>query len=304
MTSFDSIFKDINKISKSEAIERLHISYSIADSKKTRIKILEMLNELQDKTHFEEIENYFISDEDPEVRIEAAKLLAFNYNERKAKAIQPLIWVLEHEKKNELKLTAIRLLVPLAYRREYRSLIIESLKKMLKSSEDNLKIEVIESLGFLKEESAATDFVELLKSSNKQIRISAIEALDSLNHYPKTATQYLLDSLGLDNYILWRYAFETLKKKLNLNLLIEKLLKILEETKVNDDDLNIGYLRRGIIKALGELGDKRAVNSLLNALKDWHYWVREEAVSALDKIEPKWKIKYRTKLKKNNINVK
>lgn len=302
--SIDSILKDLDKISKSEAIERLHDLYSIADAKKTRIKILEMLNELQDKTHFKQIENYFISDEDPEVRIEAAKLLAFNYNEKKAKAIRPLIWVLENEKKNEIKLTAIRLLVPLAYRREYRSLIIESLKNMLRSKEDSLKMEAAESLGYLKEDSAAKDLVEMLKSSNKQVRICAIGALGNLNHYPETATPYLLDCLGLDSYDLWRFAFEALKKKLSATILINRLLTILDKTKKYDDNLSVGNLRRGIIKALGELGNKRAINSLINALKDWHYWVREEAVDALNKIEPKWKVKYRTKLKKKNINLK
>ena len=197
LTSLDKILKDLNKISRSEAIERLHGVYSITDAKTTRVKILEALNELQDKTHFEEIENYFISDEDPDVRIEAAKLLAFNYNERKAKAIQPLIWVLENEQKYEVKLTAIRLLVPLAYRSEYRALIIESLKKVLRGRDDNLKIEAAESLGFLKENSASNDLVKMLKSSNKQIRICAIEALSNLTPFPDAAIPNLLDCLGV-----------------------------------------------------------------------------------------------------------
>ena len=296
--------KDLNKISRSEAIERLHDVYSITDTKTTRVRILEILNELQDKTHFEEIENYFISDEDPDVRIEAAKLLAFNYNERKAKAIQPLIWVLENEQKNEIKLTAIRLLVPLAYRSEYRALIIESLKKVLRSSDDDLKIEAAESLGFLKENSASNDLVEMLKSSNKQILICAIEALSNLTHVPDAAIPHLLDCLGLDSFDVWRFAFDALKKKLDENMLIERLLRILEETEDTDEDIKVGYLRRGIIKALGELGDKRGIISILNALKDWHYWVREEAVFALNKIEPNWRTKYRTTLKKQNINLK
>lgn len=304
MTSLDSILKDLNKMSKSEAIERLHNLYSIADAKKTRIKILETLNDLQDNTHFEEIENYFISDEDPDVRIEAAKLLAFNYNDKKAKAIRPLIWVLENEKKNEIKFTAIRLLVPLAYREEYRTLIIKSLKDVLKSRDDNLKMEAAESLGFLKENSAANDLVEMLKSSNKQVRICAIEALGNLNHFPEMAIPHLLDNLGLDSYYVWRFAFDALKKKLGDNLLIDRLLIILEETKNNDDNITIGYLRRGVIKALGELGDKRAITLLINSLKDWHYWVKEEAIDALDKIEPLWKTKYRTILKRKNINLK
>ena len=107
MLTPDSIIKDLNKIGRNEAINRLHNLYSVADNQKTRIRILEILNNLHDNFHFEEIENYFISDEDPAVRMEAAKLLAFNYN--KKKAIKPLIWVLENEKKTDVKYTALSL---------------------------------------------------------------------------------------------------------------------------------------------------------------------------------------------------
>jgi HEAT repeat protein len=165
-------------------------------------------------------------------------------------------------------------------------------------------MEAAESLGFLKEDSAAKELVKMLKSSNKQVRISAIEALGNLNHYPEKATPYLLENLGLDSYDIWRFAFEVLKKKLSPPVLIERLLTILDETQNNDDNITVGYLRRGVIKALGEIGDKKAINSLINALKDWHYWVRKEAENALDKIDPKWKTKYRMELKKKNINLK
>ncbi|TFG13403.1 MAG: HEAT repeat domain-containing protein [Promethearchaeota archaeon] len=304
MTIDNSIFKDLDKMGKHEAIEKLHTLYSAVEDTITRIKILQKLNELQDSTHFEEIENYFISDEDSDVRIEAAKLLAFNYNTKRAKAIKPLIWVLENEKKNEIKSTAIRLLVPLALRKEYRNTIIPSFKNILQTKEDYLKMEIAEALGFLKENSAADDLVEMLKSTNNQVRIKAIEALNNLNIFPKTAIPYLLNNLGLESYDIWRFSFNILKNKLGEKQFLQHLLKILEDTKKNNDTLSVGYLRRGIIRALGEIGNKKAIPSLIHSLKDWHDWVREEAIKALNIIDPNWKIHYRSLLKKNNINLK
>jgi hypothetical protein len=148
LTALDALIRHLDKLSRNEAIERLHNLYTVVDDKSSRIKILELLNELRDSSHFEEIENYFISDTDSDVRTEAAKLLAFNYLEQRGKAIQPLIWVLENEVKPEIKYTALRLLVPLANRSEYRKLVIHSLKNALKSKYDKMKMEAAELLGF------------------------------------------------------------------------------------------------------------------------------------------------------------
>ena len=300
MLTPDSIIKDINKIGRYEAIKRLHNVYSVADNQKTRIRILELLNNLQDNSHFEEIENYFISDEDPDVRMEAAKLLAFNYN--KKKAVKPLIWVLENEKKPNVKYTALSLLVPLAERKEFKKPIIESLKKALISNDDRLKMDAAESLGYLRESSASNILLEMLNSSNKLVRIRVIQALGNLRN--RNAISLLLENLGLGSLDVWEYTLEALKKIVNNERLSELLLKKLEDTEDNNDKLDTGYLRRGIIKALGELGDKQAISLLINALKDWYYWVREEAILALDKIEPDWRKKHTSLLKRKNINLK
>ena len=290
----------MEKIGKNEAIERLHNLYSVVDDKKTRIKILEKLNELQDNTHFDEIENYFISDEDPNVRMEAAKVLAFNYN--KKKAIHPLIWVLENEIKPDVKYTALSLLVPLAIRNEFKDTIVESLKKALLSNDDKLKMEAAESLGYLKIKSAVNLLLDTLKSSNKSVRIRVIQALGNLKN--EEAVPYLIDNLRLGSFDIWKFSFDALKKISGNERLVQILINILKDTEKNNNNIDIGYLRRGIIKVLGELGDKRAVFQIINALKDWHYWVEEEAILALDKIESNWREKYRGLLKQKNINIK
>ncbi|MFX0072538.1 MAG: HEAT repeat domain-containing protein [Candidatus Hermodarchaeota archaeon] len=303
MQSPNKLLKDINKIGKKETIKRLHNLYSAADKKNIRIRILEILNQLQDESHFEEIENYFISDEDPDVRIEAAKLLAFNYNKKKGKAIKPLIWVLENEKKPEIRNMALQLLVPLANQNDYREEIIESLKKILKNNDDFLKMEAVQALGFLKDKSAIDNLLDLLKSSKRQIKIRTIQALGEFkNVLPVNKLKPLLiENLGENSYDVWKFSFDLLKKILDKNVLILNFLKELEDTENSNNIEKIGYLRQGIIRALGELGDKRAIPIIINALKDWYYWVNEEAIVALDKIEPKWKSKYRSELKKKHI---
>jgi HEAT repeat protein len=304
LTALDALIRHLDKLSRNEAIERLHNLYTVVDDKSSRIKILELLNELRDSSHFEEIENYFISDTDSDVRIEAAKLLAFNYLEQRGKAIQPLIWVLENEVKPEIKYTALRLLVPLANRSEYRKLVIHSLKNALKSKYDKMKMEAAESLGFLKERGATDDLIELLKDSNIQVRISAIQALNNLDEIPQKAIPLLLSNLGLESYDLWEFAYKSLKKNLGKKKLTDVLLKILKATKLDKRDINTAYLRRGIVKALGKLGDERLINPLIDVLKDWHYFVVEETIRSLDNIDANWRENYRSLLKRKKINIK
>jgi HEAT repeat protein len=302
LPQLNSIIKDLDKIGKKEAIERLHNLYSITDDIDSRIKILELLNELKDATHFKDIENYFLSDENSLVRIEAAKLLAFNYINQKVKAINPLIWVLENEQKQEVKYTALQLLLPLAFQQEYRETIIKSLKRALNSNDDKLKMDAVEALDIIKEESAAEDIFRILDSPNIQVRVKVIKALGNF-HYQK-AIPHLIYNLGLDSEYVWNYSFEALKKVVGNQILVDLLLEHLEKSKKIEDETNKIYLKRGLIKALGNLGDKKSILPLIDVLKDWHYLVYEEAIIALNKIEPKWIEKFRYELKRKSINIK
>ena len=298
----DKLWADLEKIGNSECIQRLHNLYSGTDKPKIRQRILTMLNKLEDNTHFDDVENYFLSDEDSQVRIEAAKLLAFNYD--KARAIRPLIWVFENfenEPEEQIRITALRLLVALAYKKEFRNLIIETLNKLLRGHDDKLKQEAIESLGILKEPSANSCLRELLNSPKLSVRARAIKALGEIGN--KEMAPDIIKNLGHEGSDIWSISFEALKKMLNGNI-FETLVKTLQVAEQKPKDRESASLRRGIIRALGKLNDPKATKILIHSLEDEFYWVRWEAIEALDRINPKWKEEHKELQYKYSLDIK
>lgn len=287
----DSLLNELENVGRPELIDRLHKIYPTTD-KETRIKFLTLLNKLRDNNHFDKVENYFISDEDSEVRIEAAKLLAFNYNGKKA--IKPLIWVIENEKDLDVQLTALRLLVALWHRDEFKDKIKETLLEVLKTREPKLKMEVVQSLGILKMKSAKEELISLLHADEKLVKIRAIQAIGKLESIK--AVPFLIDNLGTESYDIWYFSFNALKKILNgklSNLLVKKLKNV----KKKEDTYDNALLQKGIIRALGELGKKDFTELIKDFLESDYYWVSEEAKQALEKIDPDWEEKYRKYLK-------
>ncbi|MHA1688659.1 MAG: HEAT repeat domain-containing protein [Promethearchaeota archaeon] len=298
MNSLESLIEHLDEIGKNEAIQRLHYLYSLTDNKETRIKILGLLNKFHDNTHFEETENYFVSDEDPEVRIEAAKLLAFNYDGKAALA--PLLWVLKNEKKLEIRRVALRLLVPLARKKEHEETIIKVLKEALKNGDKKIQMDAAESLGILEEHSANEELMEVLnKVKDKNVRIKVIQALLSLK--TKKAIPTLLDNLKLESLDEWKFAFNALLQLTSKEELNQLLIQKLENLKGEKEDRELNEKKQGIARALGQIGNKESIPFLLDLLKDYHDWVREETLLALDKIDSQWKKNYRIELKKRNI---
>ncbi len=296
MDSPDAVAKELQNAGRLETIEKLHRMYSVSD-RHGRLRILELLNELGDDEHFQEIESYFISDEDTEVRIEAGKNLAMNYKTNKA--IKPLIWVLENEKNNETKYSVLNLLVAMSYREEFRPTIVETLKKLLKSTDDKLKMIAAESLGIMEEQSVIDDLIELLKSPNKLVLIKAIQSLGNLKN--NKAAPFLIDRFKLESFDVWKYIYDSLISILGAEMLTDLLLEVLRKTDDMDDTIENSMLKRSVIKALGELGDKRAIPQLIDGLKE--YWASDEAQEALNKINSNWQEEFKEIIKKKNINL-
>lgn len=276
----DNIYNKISDLGKERVIENLHNIYP-KSSKKDRIRILEILNRIDDTTHFERIENYFISDENPEVRIEAAKLLAFNYD--KKRAIEPLIWMLEREREFEIKTQLIHLLAALSYKKDFRQIIVKTLSNLLEEDNVKIKLEAIESLILIKEPSMTDKLIKLLNSEHKLVRLRAIRALGSLR--VQKVVPFLLENFKQEGLDEWRITFEALQKILGKdlpNFLLEKF----RQSEYQKELKETAKLRYGIAKAMGELKDKKFVKPLQKMEKDKNfYWVREMATDALRKIK-------------------
>lgn len=276
----DTIYNKISDLGKERVIENLHNIYP-KSSKKDRIRILEILNRIDDTTHFEIIENYFISDENPEVRIEAAKLLAFNYD--KKRAIKPLIWMLEREREYEIKTQLIHLLAALSYKKDFRQIIVKTLSNLLEEDNVKIKLDAIESLILIKEPSMTDKLIKLLNSEHKLVRLRAIRALGSLR--VQKVVPFLLENFKQEGLDEWRITFEALQKILGKYLptiLLEKFKRSESQKELKET----AKLRYGIAKAMGELKDKKFVKPLQKMEKDKHfYWVREMATEALRKIK-------------------
>lgn len=279
-----SFLNKFDDLSDTELIERLHRLYPTV-GKDARIKFLILLNELGDNTHFDTIENYFISDEDTEVRIEAAKLLAFNY--KRKKAIEPLIWVVKNEEDLDVKFTALRLLVALSYKEQFRKPIIEMLKTLLTSKRAKLKMEAIQSLGLLHEKSVCKELISFLATDKNLVKLRAIQALGDLKCM--RAVPFLVKNLGSDSQDLWHFSFNALKKIVGNDLeeLLLNRLERLEQKKPGSE--KVLPLKKGIIKCLGEIGNKSHRKSLLKLLNSEFMSLRKEAKTALNKIDPQWK---------------
>lgn len=295
MIDADSFLNEFKDLSKDELIERIHKLYTIVDDT-TRIKFLNLLNKLQDNTHFDKVENYFISDSNPEVKVEAAKLLAFNYEGMKA--IKPLIWVIENEKSLDVRLTAIRLLVALSCTGKFDDVIHNILKDLLASKEYRIKMEVIESIEILQITSAFEDLISLLGSSEKNVlKTKIIRALGELKC--ERAIPFLVDHLGKESFDLWYFSFHALK-----NILGEKLLEILvrelKQLMGQENEKELTYTQtlrlKGIIQAIGMIGTENEARKLIKLVKHDQYWVQDEVIKALDKIEPQWREKYKEEI--------
>ena len=113
----------------------------------------------------------------------------------------------------------------------------------------------------------------------------AMEALKKLKS--KDAVPHLIKKLDGTRLDIWQLALNSLKKieDGNLeNILIDTLENIKQSEKLRN-------LKKGLIKALGNLGNTDSLKLLIKFLDIDDFELRKTAESALEQIHPKWKTK-------------
>ena len=81
------------------------------------------------------------------------------------------------------------------------------------------------------------------------------------------------------------------------------LLNELQQLNKKGTNYEIAEFIQGMTRALGFLGFEESIPYLIKILKNYYDWLREEAIQALEKINPNWRELYKGELRKNRINL-
>jgi HEAT repeat protein len=233
-----------------------------------------------------------LKDDDWAVREEAATALAAH---RDARAVGPLVQLLGDDDRavreaTMLALTAIgEAAVPalgrclghanLTVQESAASVlatigdrrVLEALLRALKSPDWIVRMHAAKGLGRIAETNSVQPMMPLLQDKVKAVRVEAACALADIG---KAAVPSLLEALQSKEWLVKLHAIEALGKMRSPDT-VEPLLFVL----FNDPDQAV---RTDAVRALGDIGDARAVDFLLTALNDLD--VRPVAVESLGKI--------------------
>ena len=148
--------------------------------------------------------------------------------------------------------------------------------------DDGVRSRAAEALGELKASEAVPQLIRALVDPAPSIRESAAKALGMIGD--ARATGHLIRALG-DEWEVHRAAVKALE---GIGTpAVEALLRNLEFLKTIRPVYPRNGVMGGVIEALGGIGDRRAVEPLMEALKDESSLVREKAAAALGRIGDK-----------------
>jgi HEAT repeat protein len=237
-----------------------------------------------------------LKDENAEVRNYAAKTLGFLGDSR---AVEPLLPLLKDENV-KVRNSAAKALSSLS-----ESKTIESLIALLKDENVEKRKSAVKALGSLGDPKAVNLLIPLLEDKESKVRASAAQALGRLGelkaveplipllkdydfdvqHSTAEALVQLGDAKAIRPLILATFknkqrSFQEMKKQLINKFDSSSLIPLLE-----DDNAQV---RNYVAKALGRLGDSKAVEPLISLLKDENVQVRDSAAKALGRLgDPK-----------------
>ncbi len=149
--------------------------------------------------------------------------------------------------------------------------VFDDLVNVLGSADWIVRSHAAQALGRIGDPRGVDSLIPLLQDKVKAVREDAARALVTLG---EVALPRLRASLSHEDWLVRLHAVEALGK-MRVSAVVEDLLSVL----FNDRDTAV---RVDAARALGEIGDARAVEFLLNAMKDRD--IRPKAIEALGRI--------------------
>lgn len=180
-----------------------------------------------------------LKDDNPSVRSSAASALGTIGD---PKATDPLIKALKDNDRG-VRIAAARALGELNDKRA-----VEPLIESLKDKDPEVRVYVAESLGYLKAQKAVEPLIELLKDENETVVYGAVISLGQLKD--SRATEPICE-------VMSRYIISP-----GTTFMVSSTNPGIPEISGNPDILG------GAVTALGEIGDPRAIDTLLGLLAD------------------------------------
>lgn len=158
----------------------------------------------------------------------------------------------------------------------------EYLIKALEDPEDGVKIEVLRSLGKLRDPKALNDIIIMFKEDSLKVIWAAVESLSS---YGSDALDALSEALKNDDEGIRYHSVHSL-----IEIEDERVIDILAEN-LKDPDVDV---RKAIAESLGKTKDIKAINPLMELIKDENIEVSKSAVRSMSKIHDEKVIKVLT----------
>ncbi len=151
---------------------------------------------------------------------------------------------------------------------------VRGLIKALHDKESAVREAAAEALGKIGDAGAVEPLIQALTDGNQNVRARAASALEKIGD--SRAVEPLIAALDRQDNQLCRRAAEALVRICTSN--IEPLLETLK-------DISRGYRARSkVALVLGQIGDARAIEPLITALKRYQQDVRQAATEALGEI--------------------
>lgn len=228
-----------------------------------RLQAAQALGEIRDKRAVEPLVKT-LNDEIDWVQLNAASALGEIGDER---AVEPLIAALKDKEfvpRSRAAKALGKIKAPNA---------VESLIAALKDKDEGVRSSAAEALGNIGDTSAIKSLIKTLKEKNRYVRENSVKALKKMGWKPGNDTEKVYYLIAVED---WDELVKIGKPA------VDPLIKLLKCKGLYYQDY-IG--KASVVKALGEIGDPRAVDPIIRASKDKDENIRKESEKALGKIK-------------------
>lgn len=259
--------RSLGAIGDAKAVPKLQ-DHLYAEEQKIRLAAIWALGQIKDKQAIPSLLS-LLNESDWGIHIEAIEaLIKIDDETALLKSINPLIHAMYNDDAN-IRQIAVTFLEQIKEKVD-----IATFADILNTKEDTiLRKRLIEAIGELKDQRTVSLLVSIIeKEENAALRAAALEALQKVD--TEEAYNWAIKSLS-DEDVDVRYSAVDVLKKLKDERAVEPLIATLNDEKII----------KATIEALGEIGDPKAVDSLIQILENPNPLLRASVVIALGQID-------------------